>query len=465
MKDEGGENMDKNITDRQVIDWLNHFYLDKNFDAIRDLYSNGSYNEILAVGRKELSHSAFLAWLLDAKGSHGLGNFSLLQLLKIIIRRDLQQNVGTGLRQYMSEVYNEDVSFQDMTINRETSLRAGRTDIEINVNASFGSIQKSLHVVIENKVQSKEGKNQTEKYFQNYKKKGNEVYVFVYLTPKHKEQLDAQTEPSCSCKSFVEINYQDILDDILEPSLEKVISERAKFMIKEYIRCLGMPIADVENKNRKKTIMATSKEVSEMLSAFWDKNEDLLIAVMETIASDMNQDPTVREKARELSNATISAGKDKTHYRFGDKINKGKNAIIMAVLGYLMSDGRGVGYEDINSEWEDFIQSQKGEKNEFKEEDEWTIGRHPEFENKELKREHTILQSKSIPFVYSKEEYNKEKAKKRENSVLEHDFSMIKCGDNQYFYYNQWGWKNIDYFLKFYRERMKRSEDPDIELV
>lgn len=456
--------MDRNITDRQVIEWLNHFYLDKNFDAIRDLYSNGSYNEILAVGRKELSHSAFLAWLLDAKGSHGLNNFSLLQFLKIIIRRGLQQNVGTELIQYMSEVYNEDVAFQDMKINRETSLRAGRTDIEIYVNVSFGSTLKKMHVVIENKVQSKEGKFQTEKYYKIFEKKEDEMCLFVFLTPKHKEQLDAQTEPSCSCKKYVEINYQDILDDILEPSLEKVSSERAKFMIKEYIRCLGMPIADVESKNRKKTIMATSKEVSEMLSAFWDKNEDLLIAVMETIASDMNQDPTVREKARELSNATTSAGKDKTHYRFKDKINKGKNAIIMAVLDYLMSDGRGVEYGDINREWKGFILRQKGEKIEFKDSG-CTIDRHPEYDNRELKRECEILKKKSIPFVYSKEEYNKKKAEKRENSVLEHDFSMIECGGRKYFYYNQWGWKNIDYFLKFYREKMKRSEDPDIELV
>lgn len=63
--------MNEEISDTKAIEWLNEFYLDKNFDAIRELYSHGSYNEILSVGRRELSHSPFLAWLFEIEGSHG----------------------------------------------------------------------------------------------------------------------------------------------------------------------------------------------------------------------------------------------------------------------------------------------------------------------------------------------------------------------------------------------------------
>ena len=120
------------ISDKQAITWLNKFYLDKNVVAIKDLYSNGSYNEILAVGRKEASHSSFLSWLFDMNGSHGLQGFALLQLLKIVLRRGLQQHVDSALGQFMAEVYNEKVQFSDMTVGKEVYLSTGRTDIEIH---------------------------------------------------------------------------------------------------------------------------------------------------------------------------------------------------------------------------------------------------------------------------------------------------------------------------------------------
>lgn len=325
------------ISDNKAITWLNKFYLDKNVVAIKDLYSNGSYNEILAVGRKEASHSSFLSWLFDMNGSHGLQGFALLQLLKIVLRRGLQQRVKSELGQFMAEIYNEKVQFNDMTVSKEVFVNTGRTDIEIRSSVALGSTRKNLHIIIENKVKATERENQTQKYYDYYSLNlgKDDCLVGVYLSPKHDEILNAQNKPSCSCKEFVEINYQDILSDILEPALQRSIYERVKFIIKEYIRCLGMPIADIDNKQRKKTIMATSNEVRDMLKAFWDEHNELLIAVMETIANDPEQDNEVREKASALSSATVSAGKDKTHYEFNDKLHKGKSALIAAVISFL----------------------------------------------------------------------------------------------------------------------------------
>ena len=264
--------MSVEISDNKAITWLNKFYLDKNVVAIKDLYSNGSYNEILAVGRKEASHSSFLSWLFDMNGSHGLQGFALLQLLKIVLRRGLQQRVKSELGQFMAEIYNEKVQFNDMTVSKEVFVNTGRTDIEIRSSVALGSTRKNLHIIIENKVKATEREHQTQKYYDYYSLNlgKDDCLVGVYLSPKHDEILNAQNKPSCSCKEFVEINYQDVLSDILEPALQRSINERVKFIIKEYIRCLGMPIADIDNKQRKKTIMATSNEVRDMLKAFWD---------------------------------------------------------------------------------------------------------------------------------------------------------------------------------------------------
>lgn len=455
------------ISDKQAITWLNKFYLDKNVVAIKDLYSNGSYNEILAVGRKEASHSSFLSWLFDMNGSHGLQGFALLQLLKIVLRRGLQQHVDSALVQFMAEIYNEKVQFNDMTVGKEVYLNTGRTDIEIHTSAILGSVSKNLYVIIENKVKSTERENQTQKYFDHYSRiiGKDDCLIGVYLSPKHDEILNAQNKPSCSCKQFVEINYQDILSDILEPALQRSLNERVKFIIKEYIRCLGMPIADIDNKNRKKTIMATSNEVRDMLKAFWDEHNELLIAVMETIANDPEQDNEVREKASALSSATRSAGKDKTHYEFNDKLHKGKNALIAGVLSFLMSQN--VSVEEICQEWKAFIEKQKGTIDDFgeKEMNTWTIDRHQELTKEELAKEHKVLREKSHPFVYDMEGYNAKKDQHRINHNLEHNYSQCTDGEGtSCFYYNQWSWKNIDYFIKFYRECFQGKYNKAIEL-
>lgn len=455
------------ISDKKAITWLNKFYLDKNVVAIKDLYSNGSYNEILAVGRREVSHSSFLSWLFDMNGSHGLQGFALLQLLKIVLRRGLQQRVKTNLRLFIAEIYNEKVSFNDMTVSKEVFVNAGRTDIEIHSSVVFGNTRKNLHVIIENKVKSTERENQTQKYYEQYcRNLGiDDCLVGVYLSPKHDEILDAQNKPSCSCKEFVEINYQDILSDILEPALQRSINDRIKFIIKEYIRCLGMPIADIDNKNRKKTIMATSNEVRDMLKAFWDEHNELLIAVMETIANDPEQDNEVREKASALSSATVSAGKDKTHYEFNDKLHKGKSALIAAVISFLTNQK--VSVEEICKEWNAFINIQHGTKADFAENGNgvWTIDRHQEFTKEELAKEHKILKDKSHPFLYDIDGYNAIKDQSRNNHNLEHNYSQCSDGEGMScFYYNQWSWKNIDYFIKFYRECYQGKYNKTIEL-
>lgn len=459
--------MSMDISDKKAITWLNKFYLDKNVVAIKDLYSNGSYNEILAVGRKEASHSSFLSWLFDMNGSHGLQGFALLQLLKIVLRRGLQQRVKSELGQFMAEIYNEKVQFNDMTVSKEVFVNTGRTDIEIRSSVALGSTRKNLHIIIENKVKATERENQTQKYYDYYSLNlgKDDCLVGVFLSPKHDEILNAQNKPSCSCKEFVEINYQDILSDILEPALQRSINERVKFIIKEYIRCLGMPIADIDNKQRKKTIMATSNEVRDMLKAFWDEHNELLIAVMETIANDPEQDNEVREKASALSSATVSAGKDKTHYEFNDKLHKGKSALIAAVISFLTNQK--VTVEEICQKWQDFINSQQGTLADFgpKGDGVWTIDRHQELTKEELAKEHNILKAKSHPFVYDFDRYNAQKDQKRNNHNLEHNYSQ--CSDVEgmsCFYYNQWSWKNIDYFIKFYRECYQNKYNKTIEL-
>ena len=452
----------------QIMGWLNNFYRDKNVDALRELYSEGSFPEILSVGRKELCHSSFLGWLFDMNASHKLKEYPFLQLLKLLIKRGCQQGVSNVLTDNVSYVFNESVEFFAMDVKREIASKGGRTDLEICCDAKFGNTTKKLLVVIENKVYAKEHDDQTVNYYNEYSRSGSDDMVFVFLTPRSSDDLNYLNAPSCKCKQFVEINYQDLLDVVLEPSLKKASTDRGKFVIKEYIRCLGMPISDVDTKKRRnKTIMATSKEVSEMLSEFWSKNESLINAAMATIAEDLNQEPELRDKVKDLLKVQSKVGKDKTHYNFNGSEYKGKNAILTGVLIFLVS--KNMSPVRINADWEKFLKKQKGKLQDVigTKGYEWTISCHlNEFTDKEIGKELTTLKNKGAKLLLSYDEYQELlKDNPEKKNVYQHDYSKIKVNDNQFSYYNQWGWKNIDYFLKFYRVCFKDKNYPEIKLM
>jgi len=459
--------MENNYSLSQIMGWLNVFYRDKNVEALRELYSEGSFPEILSVGRKELCHSSFLGWLFDMNASHRLKEYPFLQLLKLLIKRGRQQGVSNVLSNNVSYVFNESVEFYAIEVKREVTSKGGRTDIEINCDAKFGKTTKKIMVVIENKVYTDEHDDQTEKYFKEYTQSSDDV-VFVFLTPKSSDDINVLNSPSCKCEHFVEINYQDLLDEVIEPSLKKTSTDRGKFIIREYIRCLGMPISDVDTKQRRKrTIMATSKEVSEMLSEFWGKNESLIIAAMSTIAEDLNQEPELRDKVNALLKVQSTVGKDKTHYFFNNNEFKGKNAILTGVLTYLIT--KKMSPVKINTDWERFLKKQKGKLHDITgmKGYEWTINRHlNELTDKTIGKKLTTLKNKGTILLLSDVGFQKllnDKPEKK--NVYRHDYSPIMVGEDHYFYYNQWGWKNIDYFLMFFRVCYKDKHYPEIKLV
>lgn len=46
------------------------------------------------------------------------------------------------------------------------------------------------------------------------------------------------------------------------------------------------------------TTMAIDEKTTDLLKGFWEKNEDIIMALMDVIAADKNQDKDVREKAK-----------------------------------------------------------------------------------------------------------------------------------------------------------------------
>ena len=61
---------------------LQNLILDREFETLEDQLAEFNLFDILKIEHKELQHSALLAWLLNPRGSHGLGNYFLRTCLR-----------------------------------------------------------------------------------------------------------------------------------------------------------------------------------------------------------------------------------------------------------------------------------------------------------------------------------------------------------------------------------------------
>ena len=114
---------------------------------------------VLNVQRKEVRHSAFLSALLDPNGEHGLGNKFLSDFIKNIVHQ--QKNIGF------------DWDCNDVYVNTEepTDEKDGRMDIYLR--------SKKTIVIVENKIDAKDGEKQLIRYDNHAKTKGDNHCVSI----------------------------------------------------------------------------------------------------------------------------------------------------------------------------------------------------------------------------------------------------------------------------------------------
>ena len=199
-----------------------------------------------------------------------------------------------------------------------------RIDIHIVCDVKGVNEIDQFEFIIENKVGSKEGDEKlnpisaSDKYSECYNSsKQTERYVlgtryadekkpdfienpsrlyqfYVFLTPISSVRLSSYDEleedETCASEFFIHINYQDIVDYIIEPALSSNnLSDRVRVFLNEYLNNLSMPCEEDDEKNTKKKknskknskkntiIMATYNQDIETIRTLWDKYHDLIM--------------------------------------------------------------------------------------------------------------------------------------------------------------------------------------------
>ncbi|MCK6590176.1 MAG: PD-(D/E)XK nuclease family protein [Polyangiaceae bacterium] len=145
-------------------------------------WTRGAEDMLSVIGeaRRELAHSALLAWLLDPESRHCIGTRFLKRLLR-----------GT---------------FPNGTFEDLHRVRVNREVVQADVRADIVIFGRGFTVVIENKVDADEGPMQCDRLYQGFA--SDPGVLFAFLTPDGRTPRSAGVEAQAAFKT---ISYRQII--------------------------------------------------------------------------------------------------------------------------------------------------------------------------------------------------------------------------------------------------------------
>ena len=205
---------------------------DERLETLREMLEEFNLFDVLGVERSELRHSRVLAWLLDPRGSHGLGN-SFLRGFLIRISSDWD---STGVYRVSPAVVKSWDLLEVETVRERQVREQDRIDILV-VGQSDGFV-----CLIENKVDSEEHTDQLSRYLNVVEQRSPALKVLpVFLTP-----AGAKPSKKRDAERYVSLGYSEIADllrDVLETQAATVNSHVAVFL-EQYEQTLRRRILD-----------------------------------------------------------------------------------------------------------------------------------------------------------------------------------------------------------------------------
>jgi len=216
-----------------------------------------SFLKIFGIENNELAHSHFLAWLLDPLQDHGLESRFIENFLKKVALKTKGLDLSS-------------ISFSNLRIEREIPSDISRLDISIR------DLSGSFLCIIENKILSGEGSDQTHRLYSDFHGRSPKE-VFVFLT------LNERARPANS--NFISLTYREILP-MLEDALGSSSNSDTRFLIKSYINTLERLIMSEKFEGfseRTKLYYHYRKYIEEVTNAFNKDRELLLLSLQDQI--------------------------------------------------------------------------------------------------------------------------------------------------------------------------------------
>ena len=210
----------------------------------------------------------------------------------------------------------------------------------IDIHILVRTKEKILPVIIENKVKSHETGEQTDEYF-NYCEKvyqDRDYYyepIYVYLVP----EFNKNKKPTN--KNFLIMSYQELVENVIEPSMAMCKEEVSKNNMRLYLQCLSY-----QDDDKGGTAMAISNEERKILSDFIEENRNLLISVLNELSSDVDESVITK---------MTGAVRDYSKYLFNG-VEYSKSRLVLAVVKQYVNDLKPVDYNSLLEVFPDSLQ-------------------------------------------------------------------------------------------------------------
>jgi hypothetical protein len=300
-----------------------NFTNSNEFQRLEAYYNHSTVFRILGVQRSEAVHSSFLAWLFR-DDSHGLGSYPLKKFLEFVALVASQSGEEV-VRRFPDDLVNSIIAggyeLRDTYCATEYSVpggsanaRPGRIDILLEATLLLGDQRREIRIVVENKVKAKETEDQTQRYYDwatsNQSVRpghGQCENVFAYLTPRP-APADG---PECGCKHYVQLDYQGLVDQVLDPCHLRPAPDETSWLLEQYIRNLGEPSIGELNQGKGELVMAMGERERGLLQSLWDNHERLLTAVLTAKMESVDTDDETRQAIQTVLNA---GSKDRSTY-------------------------------------------------------------------------------------------------------------------------------------------------------
>ena len=205
--------------------------------------------------RDENSYSDFMAYFLDPNENHGIEERFLKKFLFSVVKSE-NELVGE-LKTALHPIDIEMSSFNEVSIYREYNFRDyGRIDILIEDKGN------NILVLLENKLYSKEGKNQTNRYWEAVNKKfdptkyPDQNRLLIFLSP---DGLNAENE------KFINISYQVLIDTVNELLEENNMPAETQRILTNYMKNLKEITVDNEKIKLAEQIYAKHAELIDFI--------------------------------------------------------------------------------------------------------------------------------------------------------------------------------------------------------
>lgn len=267
------------LTTEQIKELINKFINSKAYRSLNDMQKRITFLDIFKKTRKETYHSDIIAWIIENEEFNTLSETPVHLILKLA--KASYNGSNDCIKNNLNSLCKKQITLSEVKADREVTTSSddedGRADIVITANLNMQVCSKDkIRIIIENKIDSKEGENQCKKYADHFDNENNEdnkgfLNVYIFLAPYKPDKL--------SSEKFISITYQELLDSVLYP-IAKYKTEHggSSLYLREYINT----ITSLKTNN----ILAMDNESSEHLKKLYEENKWVFYAFLDIALSD-----------------------------------------------------------------------------------------------------------------------------------------------------------------------------------